>query len=240
MMFFLLPETRFPRDQTTPTHTTDEPSTTEKNGKPAESSESVSEHLSIKKKSYLKQLSPWSGITKDSNIFNLFLRPWPLVLYPATIFALTSFTLTIAWSLAVLNTAASVYQLPPYNFSPGIQSLIWVPGLIGIIIGSAYGGWGTDIVSKWLARRRDGIFEPEYRLPILILPFLVIPSGLIMYFPCLQSVDGRYGYGVQNQLSWAVGYIGNGFMCFGITCVPAVTIAYGTSIYTLPVLIHSD
>jgi hypothetical protein len=185
MMFFLLPETRFPREQSQPTltGTTEETATTEKNGEPTESTESGSEDLSLKKKSYLQQLSPWSGITKDSNILNLFLRPWPLVFYPATIFALTSFTLTVAWSLAVLNTAASVYQLPPYNFSPGIQSLIWVPGLIGIIAGSAWGGWGTDIISKWLARKKGGIFEPEYRLPILILPFLVIPSGLIMYFP---------------------------------------------------------
>jgi hypothetical protein len=170
----------------TPIHTTGEPSTTaKKNGDPTGSTESISEDFSIKMKPYFQQLSPWSGITKDSNIFNLFLRPWPLIFYPATIFALTSFTLTIAWSLAVLNTAASIYQLPPYNFSPGIQSLIWIPGLIGIIIGSIWGGWGIDIISKWLARRRDGIFESEYRFPILILPFLVIPSGLIMYSPCL-------------------------------------------------------
>jgi hypothetical protein len=179
MMFFLLPETRFPRGQSQSTATLNEsPTSTEKINEPTES---ASEDLSIKKKSYLQQLSPWSGITKDSNIVNLFLRPWPLIFYPATIFALTSFTLTIAWSLAVLNTAASIYQLPPYNFSPGIQSLIWIPALIGIIAGSAWGGWGTDIISKWLARRKDGIFEPEYRLPVLTLPFLIVPAGLIMY-----------------------------------------------------------
>jgi hypothetical protein len=185
MLFFFLPETRFPRIQsqtTSPTVDNTGPPT-EKHAVPEES---VSEDITINRKPYLKQLSPWSGITKDSNIINLFLRPWPMIFYPATIFALCSFTLTIAWSLAVLNTAASIYQSPPYNFSPGIQSLIWIPGLFGIIAGAVWGGWCTDIISKIQARKNDGIFEPEYRLPILTLPFLVVPAGLIMYIPLVM------------------------------------------------------
>ena len=42
------------------------------------------------RKTVLQELSPWSGIDRHTSYLNLFLRPFPLVLYPACAFAALS------------------------------------------------------------------------------------------------------------------------------------------------------
>jgi len=64
--------------------------------------------------------------------------------------------------------------------SPGIQSLIFVPGLIGCTLGTIWGGALTDRYTRWKTRKNDGIFEPEPRLVSLILPLIVVPGGMLM------------------------------------------------------------
>ena len=66
--------------------------------------------------------------------------------------------------------------------SPGINSLINIPAIIGIVLGSYVGGALTDTISKMWAKKNNGVFEPEFRLIALIFPFFIVPSGLLMYF----------------------------------------------------------
>lgn len=47
----------------------------------------VKSRTSLPKKTYLRQLSLWSGIAPGTNLFELCIRPFPLVLYPAVLWA---------------------------------------------------------------------------------------------------------------------------------------------------------
>jgi hypothetical protein len=49
-----------------------------------------------------------------------------------------------------------------------------------MLSGAAIGGYLTDVYSKWRARRNDGVFEPEYRLPLLIFPGVLVPVGTLL------------------------------------------------------------
>ena len=134
----------------------------------------------IPKNSYLQELKPWSPINPQASLLNLFFRPFPLVAYPAIFYAFISFATILGWSVCVTSTNANVFQKPPYNMSPGINSLIKLPGLIGVAIGSIYAGTLTDKCAQWYARKHNGIFEPETRLLALIAPFIIVPGGLLM------------------------------------------------------------
>ncbi len=39
----------------------------------------------VNQRSYLRSLSPWSGIKKNDNLFLIFCRPFPMLAYPAVI-----------------------------------------------------------------------------------------------------------------------------------------------------------
>jgi MFS family permease len=81
----------------------------------------------------------------------------------------------------VVNTAASVFQAPPYNMTPGIQSLIFVPGILGAALGAYMGGALTDKFIEYRTKNNNGIFEPETRLVALIFPLFIVPAGVLMY-----------------------------------------------------------
>ena len=104
-----------------------------------------------------------------------------LVLFPAVMFS----ALQYAWSESMLSflavTQATLYPLPPYNFSAiGIGNMN-IPPAIGAIIGSVFGGPFSDYLILVIAKRRGGIFEPEYRLWTFMVPGLAMVAGVLMY-----------------------------------------------------------
>ena len=136
-----------------------------------------------RKKTYIEQLNPWSGISREKNFLFLLFRPLPTIVYPATIYAIFAFALAIGFLVAVLATNAAIFQSPPYNMTPGINGLINIPSLIGTFLGAYCGGGLTDRIAEWQARKNNGIFEPEARLLALIVPGLITPAGLLMLEP---------------------------------------------------------
>jgi len=86
--------------------------------------------------------------------------------------------------------------------SIGISGLYNIPAIIGICIGGFIGGALTDWIAERMARRNNGVFEPESRLIALVIPFFLEPIGLIMYFLFFP----RLRIGMELVLrSWIIG-----------------------------------
>lgn len=181
-IFFFFPETRYQRDQTAVSD--NRPGTDEKHTNDiTEFQETITP-----RKTFLQELNPWSGLDRQANLLTLLLRPWPMIVYPAVILSFLGYSATLAWLLVVTNTYASIFQAPPFNFSPSINGLINISGLIGILLGAYAGGALTDKVAEWKARKNHGVYEPEFRLITLVIPFLVIPFGLLTYLKTQLSL----------------------------------------------------
>ena len=145
----------------------------------------------VPRKTFRQNLSLWSGTPKDTNLFKLFIRPLPLIVYPAVILSFLGFAVSLAWVVAINILNPFVLQAPPYNWKPDINGLINIAGLIGNVIGAWLGGWVVDKYSDWRSKKNNGVFQPETRLHLLIIPTLIVPAG------CLA-----FGYGVAQQLNW--------------------------------------
>jgi MFS family permease len=117
--------------------------------------------------------------------------------------------------------------------SPGINSLIKVPGLIGSLLGSLYSGLLTDRYAQWCARKHNGNFEPETCLVALVLPFFFVPIGLLMFL-LINVSDSRYGWGCENKTHWVVPFVGNAFVLFGAASIPGITFTYSAP----PISLH--
>ena len=183
-MFFFLPETQYPRPQTSSAIDHSEPSKElSANLKDSASVHETAPATTRPKKSYLQQLNPWSGINPNgekAGFLSLFFRPWPLVFYPAVAYASYVFGLDVFAVVISVAESPAVFQSPPYNFTPGIQSLQLIAMLIGSAIGCVWGGIGTDIIAKYQSSKNNGFFEPESRLILMIGPLLIVPAGLLM------------------------------------------------------------
>jgi len=177
-MFFFTPETQYYRKYVTGERQ-------ETGEAKEETTETTAEVTSPPKKTFLEELKPWSKINPDASYIHLFVRPWPLVIYPAVIFAFLIFSVTLAWVVVFVNVNASIFQFPPYSMTPGIDGLVNIPAVIGIAFGSFVGGALTDYIAARKAKGNNGIFEPEFRLIALVFPGFIVPAGLLMYLPIL-------------------------------------------------------
>ena len=193
------PETRYDRSGISSTVTTATNSTESLD--PAEFNANCEKTLSpgpeethgvdIPKKAWTQQLGLWSGVPPNTNLLKLFIRPFPMIAYPAVIFAFLGYAVSVAWISAVNILNAFVLQAPPYSWKADINGLINIPGLIGNVVGSFLGGWLVDRYADWRSKKNDGIFQPETRLHLLFIPGLVVPAGCLLF-----------GYGVDRFLHW--------------------------------------
>lgn len=167
------------------------------------------------KKTWLQGLNLWSGVTPDTNLVKMFVRPFPMFIYPCVIYSFLGYAVSLVLTVAVNMLNPFVLQAPPYSWSPMINGLINIPGFIGNVAGSYAGGWLVDVFCDWRTRHNKGIFEPESRLYLCILPLLITGAGCVLF-----------GYGVERTLHWTSLFFGYGMVSFALTAVPTITMAY--------------
>jgi MFS family permease len=204
-VLLLCPETRYHRDdamsQSTTRFRADSDSKASSEGTSDEKNipqvnESSDGLVQLPKKSFLQDLSLVSGVPQQTSLLKLFLRPLPMIVYPAVILAFLGFAVSLAWVVAINILNSFILQAPPYNWSAGINGLINIPALIGNLFGSWIGGWVVDRYSDWQSRRNNGVFQPETRLHLLWVPAVLVPVGLL-----------AFGYGVERHLHWTSLYV---------------------------------
>lgn len=171
--------------------------------------------LVVPKKTWTQELSLWSGVAPDTNLIKMFLRPFPMFVYPSVIYAFLGYAVSLVVTVSVNILNSFVLQAPPYNWSPSVNGLINIPGLLGNLAGGFAGGRLVDAYCDWRARRNKGVFEPESRLVLLVLPAVITGAGCVLF-----------GYGVERTLHWISLFFGYGMVSFALTAVPTITMAY--------------
>ncbi|GAB7341200.1 hypothetical protein MBLNU457_7488t1 [Dothideomycetes sp. NU457] len=232
-VLLFVPETRFERDETAsaavPSSSDIDEGLSKQDGKKLQVGNMASpispssEGTEVPKKTFWQELSLWSGTAPNVNLLTLFIRPFPLIAYPAVIFAFLGYAVSLAWLVAVNILNPFTLQAPPYNWSPAINGLINIPGLVGNLIGAFTGGWLVDKYCNWRSMKNKGVFEAETRLILLIIPVVIVPAGCILY-----------GYGTQETLNWTTLFFGVGMISVGLTATPIITMVYVADAY-LPV-----
>lgn len=140
---------------------------------------------------------------RDFHPFRMMIRPLLLLSLPSVVYAGFSYGSNLIW-FNVLNAIASlILSAKPYSFSSSMVGLSYLSPLIGVAIASFYSGVIGDRVVLWLARRNEGVLEPEYRLWLFAVSLILIPGGLILW-----------GVGAAHHVHWfgiifAMGVIGS-------------------------------
>jgi hypothetical protein len=63
-----------------------------------------------------------------------------MLVYPAVIYAFLGYSISLVITVAVNILNPFVLQAPPYNWSPQINGLINIPGILGNLFGAWAGG----------------------------------------------------------------------------------------------------
>lgn len=176
-MFFLVPETAYnpttplPRPEMEP-----EEKATKLEGITIQTTELA---LPERKHSFRQSLSLFGGRVSDEKFAKLVIKPLPLVTFPAVIFSTIVYGSFFTWLLAVSIIAVTIFGAPPYNLTPSQIGLTNLPLLAVGLIGSPLSGWLADWTVKQLARQNKGVYEPEFRLLLMIPAVIFSTAGFI-------------------------------------------------------------
>ncbi|KAI1611906.1 synaptic vesicle transporter [Exophiala viscosa] len=139
----------------------------------------------------------------------------PAVFYICLVYAIINSTMTIA-----ITVSSEYLYDPPWNFNSADVGLMSLPPFIGISLGLLVTGPVSDWIILRLAKRNNGIYEPEMRLWVIaaFVPFL--PAGAFMF-----------GIGLGHEASWGVTAVGFGMLAFGTAPAASIALTYMTDSY---------
>ncbi|KAI9656269.1 MAG: hypothetical protein M1821_004932 [Bathelium mastoideum] len=171
-------------------------------------------------KSYLQTLRPWNGRVNHDLWWKAAVRPFILFAYPGVLWSALVYALSIGWLIVLSEAVTTIYRNTDYHFSALGAGLVYISPFIGGILGTAVAGKVSDFIVRWMSRRNDGIYEPEFRL-VMVVP--VAGSTVIGLF--------GFGWSAQERDAWIVPTVFFGIISFGCSLGSTTAITFCVDSY---------
>lgn len=147
------------------------------------------------KKSFIESLSLFDGRKTDDRYWVLLLRPFPLLLNPAFVWGCLVQGTMIGWTVFIGVIIAAIFIGPPYYWGEVKAGYTYTGAFVGALAGFAVAGLLADSSVKWMTRRNNGIFEPEFRILLVIPMFIIGQIGLYGFgLTAGDVIAGKYSY----------------------------------------------
>ncbi|EXJ93623.1 hypothetical protein A1O1_02015 [Capronia coronata CBS 617.96] len=157
------------------------------------------------RKSFLEKLKFWGARRpgQPNNFVRSVWMPFALLQFPVVAFSGLLVGSILSWFNVTNGTIALVLAAPPYNFSTEMIGVMFIAPFIGCTIGCLFAGVSANRFAVWMARKRGGIFEPEYRLWMAAVPVILHPAGCILFG--VGAHHGVHWVGLAFGLAFIVG-----------------------------------
>lgn len=114
-------------------------------------------------------LKIFQGRISKASFWTTAFKPLPLITFPAVIFAAFTYSIYAAGLTLIALLQDTVFSAPPYNLSSSSIGLTSLP-LFGVgLVGTLTSGYCADAVTQFMTRRNNGVYEPEFRLVLMVV-----------------------------------------------------------------------
>ena len=141
--------------------------------------------------------------------------------YPAILWSTLVYSLSIGWLIVLSESVSVIYRnKETYNFTALQTGLVYLAPFIGGILGTAVAGKVSDVVVRFMARRNNGIYEPEFRL-VMAIPILIATAIGLMGF----------GWSAEEHDNFMVPTVFFGIISFGCSLGSTTSITFAVDSY---------
>ncbi|KAF7912563.1 uncharacterized protein EAF01_001584 [Botrytis porri] len=127
-----------------------------------------------------------------------------LLFHPITLVQACLSALDSGITYITLSTYSDIWTVE-YHESISKSGLHYLAMCPGEIVGAQIGGPLLDLVFRRMKQRTNGVEMPEFRVPIIIPSFILIPIGILVS-----------GWAAQKHAPWIVVDLGAFGLCFGM------------------------
>lgn len=172
-------------------------------------------------KTYYQTLKPWNGKLRHESWPRAAFRPFILFLYPSILWSAMVYALSVGWLIVLSESVSSIYKnKATYNFTSLQTGLVYIAPFIGGILGTAVAGKISDIIVRAMSRRNGGLYEPEFRL-IMVIPMTIATCIGLMGF----------GWSAQERDNYIVPTVFFGIISFGCSLGSTTAITFAVDSY---------
>jgi len=172
-------------------------------------------------RSFVQQLKPFYGRLNSDRWLKVMVRPFILFAYPAVLWSSMIYACSIGWLIVISEMLAILYRDPDtYNFTAFQTGLVYVSPFVGGILGTGVAGKVSDIIVRAMSRRNGGLYEPEFRLA-MVIPIAVSTTVGLMGF----------GWSIEERDHWIVPTIFFGIVSFGCSLGSTTSITFCVDSY---------
>ncbi|OAA50110.1 MFS transporter [Beauveria brongniartii RCEF 3172] len=142
-------------------------------------------------KTFVESMSLFDGRKTDDPYLTLLLRPFPLLINPAFIWACLIQGTMIAWTIFMGALVASIFIGPPLFWGTAKSGYAYTGAFIGAFLGFMLCGLLADISVRLMTKANKGVYEPEFRI-LLIIPMLITSAiGLFGFALTVEDVASQ-------------------------------------------------
>jgi hypothetical protein len=120
-----------------------------------------------------------SGTYSDDNFLKMLVRPFVILSNPAVVWSTITISIPTTWAVVTSFVIAQIFSAPPFLLDTSKIGYLSAGPVIGGTIACIVCGVITDPFTKGLCQKNNGIYEPEFRL-LLMLPFFTF--SVLGYF----------------------------------------------------------
>ncbi|KAF2851449.1 MFS transporter-like protein [Plenodomus tracheiphilus IPT5] len=199
------------------------------------------------KDTYSQKLRIFRGRLSPESFWKNAWKPVPLIAYPAVLFSTVVYGSYFTWLLTISVLSVSIFSAPPYALGPAQVGLTNLPLLLVSLIGSPLSGWSADAIAKFMARRNNGIFEPEFRLVLMIPATIFATIGFLGFgISVQQGMPIVWPLVFMSIHSLSVPFASTASLTYVIDCHPRdanqafVTINFAKAVFTFAATTYAN
>ncbi|KAK7894034.1 hypothetical protein LTR67_006735 [Exophiala xenobiotica] len=130
-----------------------------------------------KKKSWFQHLKIWNGTFEKTNPIKLFVVVFACGINPATVYSIFVAGIIVSFWVGCGFVYPQIYGPPPYSMDSEHIGYLYSGAVIGGTIVCLLATLFYDRAVVALAKRNNGVYEPEMRLWIMIFPLIFGVAG---------------------------------------------------------------
>lgn len=161
------------------------------------------------------------GRPSNMDMIKMAYRPVLMIFqFPTVAWCGFLYGINLAWYNVLNGTASPVLSGAPYNWSAALVGCVYTGPILGAAIASLWSGNAADWIALHLARRNNGVREPEYRLWVLLISGIMSAAGLI-----------TWGVGAYHDVHWIGLVFGLGMLTFGCVTGGSIAVSYNADCF---------
>jgi hypothetical protein len=148
----------------------------------------------IPRKSLVQRMSISNGTFSDESLLILTLRPFFILCNPAVIWAVITLAFPVLWVVGISFVIAQIFSAPPYLLTTVQLGYLSAGPVVGGTLACLLVGAISDPIVKRISRRNGGVYEPEFRLVLMLGLFFFSALGYFLFGNLI--VEGKSAAGM--------------------------------------------